>query len=255
MTLETIKFELANGIAKITLNRPERFNSFNDTMHKEVKEAIYQIQIDSSVRCVLITGLGKAFSAGQDLNSTENLSQVLNDYYNPLIQAITTMDKPIICAVNGIAAGAGANIALSCDIVIAAKSAQFLQAFTKIGLIPDAGGTWILPKLVGHARAKALVLLAEPITADQAEQWGMIWKAVDDDKLMGYCEAIAQKLANAATTSLAYTKRLLQVSENNTLLDQLELEKQYQNAAATTHDFKEGLQAFLEKRNAEFTGN
>ncbi len=254
MRLETITTDISDGVAKITFNRPDKFNCFNEKMHRELKDAIYTVQIDAKIRCVLITGAGKAFSAGQDLGDTDNLDQVLNDYYNPLITAITTMNKPVICAVNGVAAGAGANIALASDIVIAGKSASFIQAFSKIGLIPDAGGTWILPRLIGHARASALTLLAEAVSAEQAEQWGMIYKAVADDDLQDMCESLARKLAGEATTSFAFTKRLLQLSWQHPLEKQMELEKEYQRAAANTADFKEGLSAFLNKRNAKFTG-
>ncbi|MCB1756185.1 MAG: 2-(1,2-epoxy-1,2-dihydrophenyl)acetyl-CoA isomerase [Gammaproteobacteria bacterium] len=260
MNFKTIAFGKSDGVARIVLNRPDKLNSLDETMQRELGDAVLSTQTDPGVRCVLITGAGRAFCAGQDLGDGEEASisldvgAVLEKYYNPLIKAITGMDKPVICAVNGVAAGAGANIALACDIVLAAKSASFIQAFSKIGLVPDAGGTWVLPRLIGHARASAITLLGEKISAAKAEDWGMIWKCVDDEDLQSTCDELALHLARQATTGLAYTKKLLQLGWQNSLPRQLELEAEFQRAAASTQDFREGVDAFRHKRQANFTG-
>lgn len=261
MSAELVKTNLSDGVARITLNRPDKYNSLNDAMHKALGDAVRQSQTDSSVRCVLLTGSGRAFCAGQDLGDSSDdgaipdVGAVLEKYYTPLITAITTMDKPVICAVNGVAAGAGANIALACDIVIAGRSASFIQAFSKIGLVPDAGGTWMLPRLIGHARATAIMMLGEKISAEKAENWGMIWQCVDDDALEQVTQDLAQHLSSQATTGLAFTKRLLQLSWDNTLPKQMSLENQYQIAAATSKDFAEGVDAFNNKRSPNFIGS
>lgn len=261
MSAELVITSISDGVARITLNRPDKYNSLNDAMHKALGDAVRQAQTDNSVRCVLLTGSGRAFCAGQDLadsaedGAAPDVGAVLEKYYTPLITAITTMDKPVICAVNGVAAGAGANIALACDIVIAGRSASFIQAFSKIGLIPDAGGTWILPRLIGHARATAITMLGEKISAEKAENWGMIWQCVDDDSLQQVTQDLAQHLSAQATTGLAFTKRLLQLSWDNPLPKQIALENQYQTAAASTKDFAEGVDAFNNKRSPNFIGS
>jgi 2-(1,2-epoxy-1,2-dihydrophenyl)acetyl-CoA isomerase len=258
MSTDTILLDIANGVARIVLNRPDKLNSFNDAMHKALADAIVKAQTDSNIRCVLICASGRAFCAGQDLGNKEDgeldVGKAINNYYNPLIKAITGMDKPVICAVNGVAAGAGANLALACDIVIAAKSASFIQAFSKIGLVPDAGGTWILPRLIGQARATGVAMLGTKISAEKAESWGMIWQCVEDDALKSTTEQLALNLAQQATTGLAYTKKLMQLSWQNPISNQLELELQFQKAAATTEDYQEGVDAFLNKRKAHFSG-
>jgi 2-(1,2-epoxy-1,2-dihydrophenyl)acetyl-CoA isomerase len=209
----------------------------------------------------VLTGAGRAFSAGQDLADTGAASgsrmdagTMLEEAYNPLIELITTLEKPVIAAVNGVAAGAAANIALACDLVFAARSATFLQAFARIGLIPDAGGTWVLPRLVGPARARGLAMLAEPLSAPQAEAWGLIWRCVDDDKLEAEVSAVAAKLATAATYGLGLTKQAIAASSTNTLAQQLDLERDLQRLAGASPDAKEGITAFLEKRAANYTG-
>lgn len=215
-----------------------------------------------AIRAVLLTGAGRAFSAGQDLGDRDprkaaeapDLGHTIETYYNPLLRLIRSLDKPVICAVNGVAAGAGANIALACDIVLAAKSAKFIQAFSKIGLIPDSGGTWTLPRLLGEARAKALVLTAEPLPAQTAADWGLIWKAVDDEQLMAEASALAKRLAAGATFGIGLTKQAIHASAANTLDQQLDLERDLQRKAGRSADYAEGVAAFLDKRAPEFKG-
>ncbi len=259
MSSELVITSISDGVARIILNRPDKYNSLNEIMHRELGDATRHAQTNSSVRCVLLTGSGKAFCAGQDLADSDDavpdVGEILEKYYTPLITAISTMDKPVICAVNGVAAGAGANIALACDIVLAGRSASFIQAFSKIGLVPDAGGTWMLPKLIGHARATAITMLAEKISAEKAENWGMIYQCVDDDALQKTAEDLSLHLSHQATAGLAFTKRLLQLSWDNSLAKQMELENQYQKAAASTKDFAEGVDAFNNKRSPSFIGS
>lgn len=250
-----------NGVTRLTLNRPDKLNSFTRAMHAELRGALQAAQDDPACRVVVLTGAGRAFSAGQDLADTGAASgsqmdagKMLEEAYNPLVKLITTLEKPIIAAVNGVAAGAAANIALACDLVYAARSASFLQAFARIGLIPDAGGTWVLPRLVGPARARGLAMLAEPLPAPQAEAWGLIWKCVDDDKLEAEVSAVAAKLATAATYGLALTKQAIAASSSNTLAQQLDLERDLQRLAGASPDAKEGITAFLEKRAPRYTG-
>lgn len=260
MSYQTIAVGNSEGVSRIVLNRPDKLNSLNETMHRELGDAVRIAHSDAAIRCVMLTGAGRAFCAGQDLGDTEgsdgsvDVERILVEYYNPLIKMITGMDKPVVCAVNGVAAGAGANIALACDIVLAGRSASFIQAFSKIGLIPDAGGTWILPRLIGHARASTIAMLGEKISAERAENWGMIWQCVDDEILVQTAETMAQHLAQQATTSLAFTKKLMQLSWQNDLPAQLELEAKFQAAASHTSDRKEGVDAFKNKRPAVFTG-
>jgi len=262
MSYETIQFEIAEGVATLTLNRPDKLNSFNVRMHEELADALKTVRTDDTVRCLLITGAGRGFCAGQDLgdrsvssgDETPNLGESLEKRYNPLIRSLTTLDMPVICAVNGVAAGAGANLAFNCDIVFAARSASFIQAFCKIGLVPDSGGTWTLPRLIGPARAAALMMTGEKVSAEQAAAWGMIWKAVEDDQLMAEAGGLARHLATQPTKGLALIKRALRATWTNTLDQQLDLERDLQTLAGKTDDYREGVAAFLDKRAPSFTG-
>ncbi len=253
---------LEAGVLTLTLNRPERLNAFNVALHEALLEALGRAAADPGCRALLLTGAGRGFCAGQDLSDRvvvpdaerSDLGLSLEKRYNPLIRALRRLPKPIVCAVNGAAAGAGANVALACDIVLAAKSAQFLQAFARIGLIPDAGGTWILPRLVGEARARALMMLADPIGAEEAEAWGMIYRAVDDSDLMGEARTLAARLAAGPTHALGLIKRALLASPANSLDAQLDLERDLQRDAGGRDEYREGVRAFLEKRPAEFIG-
>ena len=259
MSGETVLVAKSGGVTRLTLNRPDKLNAFTVPMHAELRAGLEAAASDGQCRVVVLTGAGRAFCAGQDLAETRGGGVPdgggrLEQIYNPLVRLITSLEKPVICAVNGIAAGAGANVALACDIVFAARSASFLQAFARIGLVPDAGGTWALPRLVGPARARGLAMLAEPLPAEKAEAWGLIWKAVDDDKLEAEVAAVAGKLAVAATYGLALTKRAIAASSTNTLAQQLDLERDLQRLAGASPDAAEGIRAFLEKRPAKFTG-
>ncbi|WP_232059130.1 2-(1,2-epoxy-1,2-dihydrophenyl)acetyl-CoA isomerase PaaG [Kineobactrum salinum] len=231
-------------------------------MHAEVNEALTQAAGDKAVRAVLLTGNGRGFCAGQDLNDravasgdeAPDLGASVEQYYNPLIRLITGMEKPVICAVNGVAAGAGANIALACDLVIAARSASFIESFCKLGVIPDSGGTWILPRLVGMARARGLAMLGPKVSAEQALAWGMIWEVVDDEQLQEHALGLAEQLATQPTRGFAFTKQALAASASNSLDAQLELEKELMRAAGKTSDYREGVAAFLEKRKPQYRG-
>lgn len=250
------------GVREITLNRPDKLNSFNEAQHLALKAAIDGAAADEAIRVVLLTGAGRGFCAGQDLSDrvrpeggeAPDLGATIERFYNPLIRAMRALNKPIVCAVNGVAAGAGANIALNCDIVFAAKSASFVQAFAKIGLIPDSGGTWVLPRLIGEARAKALVLTATPVKAEEAERMGMIYRAVDDAALMSEARALCDGFAAAPTVGLGLSKQALQASFLNSLDAQLDLERDTQRKAGRTPDYAEGVRAFMEKRKPTFTG-
>lgn len=256
MNFQTIDLAI-EGVATLTFNRPDKLNSFTTAMHAELREALSAIRADTNVRCLLITGKGRGFCAGQDLAdevASADIGATVERDYNPLVRSLTTLPMPVICAVNGIAAGAGANIALACDIVLAARSASFIQAFCKIGLVPDSGGTWTLPRVVGHARAMALTLLGEKISAEKAETWGMIWKCVDDADLMAEALKLAKHLAIQPTKGLAMTKQAIHAAGTHTLDQQLDLERDLQAAAAASDDFKEGVNAFLEKRAPVFKG-
>ena len=262
MTYETIQFKIDNGIAVLTLNRPDRLNSFTQAMHREVRAALDQVQADKSVRVLLLTGAGRGFCAGQDLNDRAvepggpgvDLGESVEKYYAPLVMTLRTLPMPVICAVNGVAAGAGANLALACDIVLAAKSASFIEAFSKLGLIPDTGGTWALPRLIGPARAMGLAMLGERLPAEKAEQWGLIWRCVPDDALMMEAMAMAEHFAAAPTKGLAYTKKAMLASSTNTLEQQLALEASMMRELGYSHDYREGVAAFIEKRQPQFKG-
>jgi 2-(1,2-epoxy-1,2-dihydrophenyl)acetyl-CoA isomerase len=254
--------KLDAGVVTLTLNRPERLNALNLALVEALSAAVGRAAADAGCRAVLITGAGRGFCAGADLSNRAfspgdarpDLGQSLDKGLNPLIRAIRALPKPVVCAVNGPAAGAGANLALACDIVLAAKSAQFLQAFARIGLIPDAGGTFILPRLVGEARARALMMLTDPVGAEQAAAWGMIYRAVDDEVLMGEAQTLAGRLAAGPTHALGLIKRALFASPSNSLDAQLDLERDLQREAGAADEYREGVSAFLEKRPADFAG-
>ena len=254
--------ERRDGYAILTLNRPDRLNSFNEGQHLALRAALDECEADEGCRAVVLTGAGRGFCAGQDLSDRDptmlgespDLGLTLETFYNPLVRKLRALEMPVICAVNGVAAGAGANIALACDIVLAAKSAKFIQAFSKIGLIPDAGGTYWLTKHLGEARAKALALTAHPLSAEDAANWGLIWKAVDDDRLMDEAIALAEGFAAGPTRAYALTKQAIHAATTNTLDAQLDVERSLQREAGWSDDYKEGVAAFLQKRPANFRG-
>lgn len=258
MAYETIDFKADGAIARITLNRPDRLNSFTAQMHEELREALANL---GEARVVVITGAGRGFCAGQDLNDRAvapgqavDLGETVERYWNPLIRKLTSMPQPVIARVNGVAAGAGANVALACDIVVAAKSAKFIESFSAIGLIPDSGGTWHLPRLAGQARALGLALTGEPLAAEKAAEWGLIWKAVEDDALDAEVNAIANKLASLPPLGLAATKEMIRSSWQYSLEEELERQAGTMRRLGFTHDYREGVAAFLEKRQPNFTG-
>jgi len=262
MNYEHILFDITEGVARLTLNRPERLNSFNGAMHAEVRDALARLIGGSGPRVLVITGAGRGFCAGQDLGdrtvapggSVADLGESIEKNYKPLVLALRALQLPVIAAVNGVAAGAGANIALACDLVIAARSATFIQAFCKLGLLPDSGGTWFLPRLVGTARAMGLSLLGDKLSAEQAAQWGLIWRCVEDVELAGVVDGLARQLAVAPTRGLARTKQALYESWGRTLEHQLDIERDYQRELGRTADYVEGVTAFAEKRAPRFSG-
>jgi 2-(1,2-epoxy-1,2-dihydrophenyl)acetyl-CoA isomerase len=262
MSEASILFDLRDGVARITLNRPDRLNSFNDAMHAQLREALDRVKVDAAVRVLLLTGAGRGFCAGQDLSdravapggAAVDLGASIDRNYKPLILTLRSLPMPVVCAVNGVAAGAGANIALACDLVIAAKSASFIQAFCKIGLVPDSGGTYWLPRLVGPARAMGLAMLGDKLPAEQAEAWGLIWKCVDDAQFAATVDALVVGLAQAPTKGLAAIKQALHAADHNTLEQQLELERDLQRSLGYGDDYREGVAAFIAKRLPRFTG-
>ena len=249
-----------NGVCELRLNRPSVFNSFNKEMAMQLQQALDACDLDETVRAIVITGEGKAFCAGQDLAEAMDpegpeLQTIVRDHYNPIIERIRTIEKPIIAAVNGVAAGAGANIALACDITIAKKSASFIQAFSKIGLIPDSGGTYFLPRIIGMQKAMALMMTGDKVSADQAVELNMIYKSVEDDDFENEVNQFAETIAKMPTRGLGLTKKAINASFSNTLTEQLALEETLQTEAGATYDFREGVNAFLEKRKPEFKGH
>ena len=262
MQHQHILFAIADGIARLTLNRPARLNSFIVAMHEEVRDALAQVAADRSARVLVLTGAGRAFCAGQDLADRSvaadgvppDLGESIERWYGPLVLALRRLPIPVVCAVNGAAAGAGANIALACDIVIAGRSASFLEAFCKLGLLPDTGGTYFLPRLLGTARATGLAMLGDKLSGEQAAAWGLIWKCVDDDQLVAETDALARHLASAPTLGLARTKQALQASGLNTLEQQLVVERDGMRELGRSADYREGVAAFIEKRAPRFIG-
>jgi 2-(1,2-epoxy-1,2-dihydrophenyl)acetyl-CoA isomerase len=263
MNYENVLFESREGIARLTLNRPERLNSFNVAMHEEVRHALASVEADRAVRVLVLTGAGRGFCAGQDLADRSvapgaeppDLGESIEKYYAPLVLTLRRLPIPVVCAVNGVAAGAGANIPLACDITIASRSASFVQAFCKLGLIPDTGGTYFLPRLLGSARAAALAMLGDRISAQQAADWGLIWKCVEDGELIAETDALARHLAKAPTLGLARTKQALQASGLNTLQGQLDVERDFMRELGRSADYREGVAAFMERRPPCFTGS
>ena len=262
MSFQHILFAMEGGIARITLNRPDRLNSFNDAMHAELRAALATVRGDADARVLLLTGAGRGFCAGQDLADRAvapgaeaiDLGASIERNYLPLVTGLRELPLPVVCAVNGVAAGAGANIALACDLVIAARSASFIQAFCKLGLVPDSGGTFFLPRLIGPARAMGLALMGDKLPAEQAAAWGLIWKCVDDAELAPTVEALLQQLAAAPTRGLAATKRALHASDVNDLRSQLMLERDLQRELGRSADYHEGVSAFMVKRPPRFSG-
>lgn len=262
MDYQNIIAEEKNGVGYLTFNRPKALNSFNVDMHREVAEVLNQWTKNPDVRCVVISGEGRGFCAGQDLGDrvvdpnaeAPDLGYSIETYYNPLIKTIVNMPKPVICAVNGVAAGAGANIALACDLVIAAKSANFVQAFCRLGLVPDSAGTWFLPRAVGHARAMGLTLLGDKLPAETAKEWGMIWDVVEDAELKIKVTELAERLAKQPTFGLSLIKKAIHQSSNNTFDEQVLLERDLQRIAGRSEDYREGVQAFMNKREPNFKG-
>ncbi|MDO7228604.1 2-(1,2-epoxy-1,2-dihydrophenyl)acetyl-CoA isomerase PaaG [Acinetobacter nosocomialis] len=262
MDYQNIIAEEKNGVGYLTFNRPKALNSFNVDMHREVAEVLNLWTKNPDVRCVVISGEGRGFCAGQDLGDrvvdpnaeAPDLGYSIETYYNPLIKTIVNMPKPVICAVNGVAAGAGANIALACDLVIAAKSANFVQAFCRLGLVPDSAGTWFLPRAVGHARAMGLALLGDKLPAETAEEWGMIWDVVEDAELKTKVTELAERLAKQPTFGLSLIKKAIHQSSNNTFDEQMLLERDLQRIAGRSEDYREGVQAFMNKREPNFKG-
>lgn len=260
---ESVTHSWNGGVLEITLNRPDRLNSFNEDMHGAMAVCLEMAREDERCRAVLLTGAGRGFCAGQDLSARDpekmsgppDLGETLTRFYNPMIRRIRDLPKPVVCAVNGVAAGAGANLALACDIVLAARSARFIQSFARVGLIPDAGGSWMLPRLIGEARAKVIAMTAEPVSAEKAADWGMIWQVVDDVELMAEARALATRLAAGSTAGLGLMKDLIQSAAGQDLDAHLDMEAEYQRKAGASDDYAEGVRAFLEKREPNFGGS
>ena len=257
--MSSILFEIKEHVAIITLNRPEKYNAFNGEMAISMQEKLDECKESKNIRAVYITGAGNAFSSGQDLDEVvdpngPDVTSILSKHYNPIIKRIRKLEKPVVAAINGVAAGAGANIALCCDITLASKSASFIQAFSKIGLIPDSGGTYFLPRLIGFAKASALMMLGDKISAEEAEKMGMIYKVYEDAVFIAAAIQLAETLAAMPTKGLAYTKEALNESLYNNYIEQLSREEYFQNQAGNTHDYNEGVQAFLQKRKPIFKG-
>ncbi len=258
---DTVLVQDHGNWVEITLNRPDKLNSFNEDMHMALQAALKSAR-DNRTRAILLTGAGRGFCAGQDLGDRDpskmdgppDLSQTVRTFYAPLVRLIRSLNFPVICAVNGVAAGAGANLALACDVVLAAESARFIQSFSKVGLIPDTGGSWHLPRLLGEARAKGLALTAQPLSATQAEEWGLIWNALPDDQLMTETRALAEQFANGPTLGLGLTKQCIQAAAVNSLSDQLEVEADAMKTCGESADYAEGVTSFLEKRAPNFQG-
>jgi 2-(1,2-epoxy-1,2-dihydrophenyl)acetyl-CoA isomerase len=257
----TVLLEAAGGVARLTLNRPDKLNSFTRQMHADLREALSVIESDPTIRAVVLGGSGRGFCAGQDLadlsfepGAMTDLGALIHEQFNPLIRRLQALPKPVVAKVRGIAAGAGANLALACDLVIAGRSASFLQAFVNIGLLPDSGGTWLLPHTVGSARAMGLAMLGEKLPAETAERWGMIWKCVDDDALDAEVDALAARLARMPTRALAAVKHAVRRAATSDLDAQLDLERDLQSQLGASHDYAEGVNAFLQKRPPRFEG-
>ena len=262
MAFEHILFEVRDAIARLTLNRPDRLNSFNDAMHAEVRDALAALRADASVRVLLLTGAGRGFCAGQDLGdravapggAAVDLGASIERNYRPLVLALRALPVPTVCAVNGVAAGAGANLALACDLVVATRSASFIQAFAKIGLIPDSGGTFFLPRLVGRARAMGLAMLGDKLSADDAAAWGLIWRAVDDAEFVSTVDKLCAQLASAPTRALVAARQAIDAAAHNSLEAQLDRERDVQRELGYAEDYREGVAAFTAKRAPRFTG-
>ena len=262
MTYETILFETDLGIARLTLNRPDKLNSFNVQMHEEVRAALEALRNDATARVLVLTGAGRGFCAGQDLSdravapggTAVDLGESVEKYYGPLVRTLRALPLPVVCAVNGVAAGAGANLALACDLVVATRSASFIEPFCRLGLIPDTGGTYFLPRLVGTARAIGLAMLGDRLSAEQAAEWGLIWKCVDDEAFTLEVEKLAAHLAAAPTKGLARTKQAIYASPGNSLDEQMDLERDFMRELGYSKDYREGVDAFMAKRTPNFTG-
>lgn len=261
MSRQMILFEIRDGIARVTLNRPDKLNSFNVQMHQQLRDALTAVENDDTVRVLVLTGAGRAFCAGQDLGDRSvtagesvDLGASIENYYAPLVKRLRKLEMPVIAAVNGVAAGAGANLAFACDLVIAAKSASFIESFCKLGLIPDTGGTYLLPRLIGTALAMGIALLGEKITAEQAADWGLIWKCVDDYEFAAAIDKLAEQLAAAPTKGLARIKQAIYSSGERSLDEQLDFERDTMRELGRTSDYQEGVAAFLEKRTPKFIG-